>query len=195
MARSRRNVAEVVGDASPVIPSTGEFEVIAERNELGLLTSPQRARIPMTILRQTVVIEAVRRGHTVDVASAMAEIPASTVRGWLHKGRDEPADNVYGKFYMEYRRAEGVAQEILIDKIVESGRNDWRSFAWLLARRYSDWSDTVRPSVDQQREMHHLKVEKARAEIAYIKARTDNLVSSDGDPVQELLDILAADRD
>ena len=172
------------------VPTVAELREVAEANARGLIPY-EPGRAAMSIMAQTAVLEAIERGHNMHIASAMAGINQTTIKSWLTKGLTEDASTAHGKFAIEYRRAEGRSQEILLERIADTGREDWRAYAWLLSRRYREWSDNPKPTLEQQEEVHNLKVEKARAEIALIKAKTEKIINQEGAPLQELLGILS----
>ena len=172
------------------IPTIAELQETAAANERGLVAY-EHGRGMMSIVAQTAVLEAIERGHNLHIASAMAGVNATTIKAWLTRGLTEDASTAHGKFAIEYRRAEGRSQEILLERIADTGREDWRAYAWLLSRRYREWSDNPKPTLEQQEEVHCLKVEKARAEIALIKAKTEKIINQEGDPLHELLGILS----
>jgi len=176
------------------LPTAAELKAVASKNERGLLDDSQ-GRGRMTLMTQTAILEAVERGHNMHIAAAMAGVTNATIKNWLIRGAAEEADTPHGKFAIEYRRAEGRSQEVLLERIADTGRDDWRAYAWLLARRYREWSEGAKPTVEQQEELHGLKVDKAQAEISLIKAKTEKILSQEGDPLQELLGILSVDTD
>lgn len=176
------------------LPTANDIQEIAQKNERGL-QEHDAGRGRMTLMTQTAILEAVERGHNMHIAAAIAGVNQGTIKGWLVRGATEDASQPYGKFAIEYRRAEGRSQEILLERIADTGRDDWRAYAWLLSRRYREWNENAKSTVEQQEEVHDLKVQKAKAEIALIKAKTDKLLNQDGDPVQELLGILSGDMD
>ena len=203
-------MASKTGDATPTIrlpklsvedqiriaglPTADDIKQLAGKNERGLIHY-ERGRGRMPIITQTAIHDAVERGHNMHIAAAIAGVNYVTIKNWLVKGAVEDAATAHGKFAIEYRRAEGRSQEILLERIADTGRDDWRAYAWLLSRRYREWSETAKPTVEQQEEVHNLKVEKAKAEIALIKAKTEKIINQEGDPIQELLGILSTDVD
>ena len=171
------------------LPSTDEVQEIAAKNERGLMDCAEgRTRLNVTV--QTAILEAVERGHNMHIAAAMAGVTPVTIRNWLTRGLTEDAATPHGKFAVEYHRAEGRSQEVLLERIADTGRDDWRAYAWLLSRRYREWSENPKPTLEQQEEMHVLKITKAKAEIELIKAKTERILNQDGDALQELLGVL-----
>jgi len=163
-------------------------------NRRGLLPPPKGSR--MTVFVQTAVLEAVERGHTLSTAAALGGVRAQSVRKWVTKGEVDGPGTAYGVFAIEFHRAEGRAQELLLEGILSTGRNDWRSYAWVLARRYESWSDKPKPDVLARRLEYELRLERARAEIDLIKARTRKLLhGSEADPLKELLVVLGEEED
>lgn len=179
---------DVVAQASG-LPTTEVIYAISMDNRRGLLPPPSGSR--MTIFVQTAVLEAVERGHTLKTAAALGGVTAESVRRWVTKGDREDGGTPYGLFAVEFHRAEGRAQELLLERILDTGRNDWRSYAWVLQRRYEAWSDKPKPDVLARKLEYELRLEKARAEIDLIKARTQKLLQgSDVDPLKDLLVVL-----
>ena len=172
------------------VPSDDTFYKLADENAFGLIPN-DHDRSVMTILAQTVVIEAIRRGHVMSTAAAMAGLSVRVVHKWLHRGLLEDSTTPHGKFSIEFKRAEGKSQELLMERIAEVGQDDWRAYAWLLSRRYRDWQDSTKPTIDQQDQMFDVKLEKAKAEVDLIKAKTQRLLREEGDPLQELLAIIS----
>jgi hypothetical protein len=176
------------------LPTVDDLKRLASENARGLV-SYEKGRGRMTVMTQTAILEAVERGHNMHIAAAIAGVNHNTIKNWLLRGAVADIDDPFGKFAIEYKRAEGRSQEILLERIADTGRDDWRAYAWLLSRRYREWNETAKPTIEQQEELHELKVSKARAEIDLIRAKTDKLLNQEGDPVQELLGILAGDTD
>jgi hypothetical protein len=176
------------------LPTSDELKALAGKNERSLMPY-HKGRNSLTIITQIAVLEAIERGHNMHIAGAMAGVTPTTIKNWLTRGMTEDATTPHGKFAIEYRRAEGRSQEILLERIADTGRDDWRAYAWLLSRRYREWSDNPKASLEQQEEMHQLKLDKAKAEIQLIKAKTERILNQDGDPLQELLGILSSSPD
>ena len=172
------------------LPTSEELRTISDKNGRGLMPYVE-GRANMTVITQTAVLEAIERGHNMHIAAAMAGVTRTTIKNWIVRGMTEDVTTAHGKFAIEYQRAEGRSQEILLERIADTGRDDWRAYAWLLSRRYREWSENPKPTLEQQEEMHSLKIEKAKAEIELIRAKTEKIVSQEGDPLQELLGVLA----
>lgn len=172
------------------LPTSDDLRKLATENPMGLMPYTE-GRANLTIIGQVAIIEAIERGHNMHIAAAMAGVTPGTIKKWLVRGMTEDATTPHGKFAIEYRRAEGRSQEILLERIADTGRDDWRAYAWLLSRRYREWSDSPKPTIEQQEEVHNLKVQKATAEIALLKAKTDRILNQDGDALQELLGVLS----
>ena len=176
------------------VPSDDPFYKLADENAFGLIPN-DHDKSAMSVLTQTIVIEAIRRGHVLSTAAAMAGLNPRTVNMWLHKGMVQDATTPCGKFLIEFKRAEGKSQELLMEKLIEVGQDDWRSYAWLLSRRYRDWQDSTKPTLEQQDQMFEVKLEKAKAEVDLIKAKTHRLLREEGDPLQELLAIISENEE
>ena len=172
------------------VPTIAELKEKAAKNERCLIPY-EKGRGTMSVIAQVAVLEAIERGHNLHIAAAMSGVTQVTIKNWLTRGMTEDISTAHGKFAIEYKRAEGRSQEILLERIADTGREDWRAYAWLLSRRYREWSDNPKPTLEQQEEMHSLRIEKAKAEITLIKAKTDRIMNQDGDPLQELLGILS----
>ena len=184
MAKKNDVVARVSG-----LPTTEAIYAISMDNRRGLIAPPSSSR--MTIFVQTAVLEAIERGHPLQTAAAIGGVTADSVRRWIVKGDKEDGGTAYGLFAIEYHRAEGRAQELLLERIIDTGRNDWRSYAWVLSRRYQAWSDKPKPDALARKLEYELRLEKARAEIDLIKARTQKLLEgSEIDPLKDLLVVL-----
>lgn len=89
-------------------------------------------------------------GATANVAANAAGVPASTVQGWMQKGRayiESGDENIFTEFLYNVMRAKAVFQVSALESIKEASMEPkhWTAAAWLLERRYPlDWGQLRR---------------------------------------------------
>jgi hypothetical protein len=94
----------------------------------------------LTDERKKIILDLVRRGQTLYVASMKAGIVYETLRTWVQKAKN---GGPYAAFAVELAQAEADAEEVLVDGILEAGKKDWRAKAWILERRHPErWAKT-----------------------------------------------------
>lgn len=96
-----------------------------------------------------IIVTAIRGGHYVEAAAAMAGVHKSTVYDWLKRGKRERArveqnarfrvsqkEAPYVAFSDAVLKAEGEAELRLLNQLQTDSRGDWRAAAWRLERRF-----------------------------------------------------------
>lgn len=80
------------------------------------------------------ILELVGKGHYLETACAVAGVVPLTVRNWLRRGeRGEPG---FAEFAQKFGEAELQVQDKYLDRIDDVGKDDWRSSAWVLEKRF-----------------------------------------------------------
>jgi transposase len=76
-------------------------------------------------------------GLPMDTAARLVGVQDYTVRLWLTRARTWPR-GVYKGFDRDVTRCLAEGEAILLARITEAGRSNWRADAWLLERMYPD---------------------------------------------------------
>ena len=87
------------------------------------------------------ICAAVQNHHYIETAAALCNLPSSTVRDWLRKGRagQEP----FADFAVQFARAEAVSEGRLLKVVADAAEDDPKQALALLERRHRDrWSRT-----------------------------------------------------
>jgi hypothetical protein len=95
---------------------------------------PKTGRSKFTVDRQKTILEAFACGASVETAAGLARITPLTLFRWLAKGRDEPEDSRYGKFYLDCQQARAEPKERAL-KIVADALPDYPMLAWKYLER------------------------------------------------------------
>tara|TARA_R100000664_G_scaffold9014_2_gene14918 strand:+ start:3860 stop:4369 length:510 start_codon:yes stop_codon:yes gene_type:complete len=153
-----------------------------------------KKKMPSTSKFQPHIIERVyellRDGHTRQSVCELLEIPTSTFNSWLVKG-----DTSLQKYahYVEFKnnvvRCEKDATILLVDRIKDAAKKDWRAAAWILERTRDEYKANHNTSLEHKRMMDGLKIEAQRAEIRLTEAKIAAL-RGDGLSDGQILEIL-----
>ena len=113
-----------------------------------------------------VILDAVRKGQTLEMGCRRAGVTPRTVRAWL-KASDKQ------EFSRAYDIAMAQAEEKLVRIVNEHAETSPATAKWLLARRYAHWRDPLDESLKQARLQKELmEVELARAKLDRIRNET-----------------------
>ena len=81
-----------------------------------------------------------RSGLPLEAAAARAKVGRSTIFRWLERGRKE-SKGEFRDFWNKHEEAEGVAEALMVEAIVDAARTDPRYYQWLLEKRFPQrWS-------------------------------------------------------
>jgi len=136
------------------------------------------------------IYELLRDGHPRAAVCDMLEIPSATFKSWLRKG--ETKLHKYAQ-YTEFRanviRCEEDATILLVDRIRDAAKKDWRAAAWILERTRPEYRANHSTSLEHKRMMDELKIESQKAEIRLVEAKITAL-RGDGLSDGQILEIL-----
>ncbi|MFM6455867.1 MAG: hypothetical protein ACKPH7_29120, partial [Planktothrix sp.] len=95
----------------------------------------------------------IRIGTPLETACRVCGLDYNTVRDWISRGENRhptrPPNPEYVDFAVGYNQVVGEAETILINRIHEATKHDWKAAAWLLARRHPDrWSESKPTSLE-----------------------------------------------
>lgn len=133
-------------------------------------------KMPSTSKFQPHVIERIyellRDGHTRDSVCDLLEIPSATFRSWLVKGETKLQKYAhFAEFRNNVLRCERDATILLVDRIKDAAKKDWRAAAWILERTREEFKVNHTTSLEHKRMMDSLKIEAQRAEIRLTEAK------------------------
>jgi hypothetical protein len=140
---------------------------------------------------KTKLLECLSKAHTRKSACSIVGINGDTLGNWVRRGKD--GESGYAEFYEEVLEAERQSVAHLVDTIRVHGQKDWRAAAWILERTKSAFKLRSRTSQKAQDELDALAIEKSRAEIENIQAKTRALESGTI-PQEDVIRILEAAR-
>jgi AcrR family transcriptional regulator len=92
-------------------------------------------RKKITLEQLDPAIEALKRGATYKLAAEAAGVAQSTFYKYLRKGR-EGANPMWKEFFKRVQAANHERSQLMLQRIEEGSRKDWRAAAWLLETRY-----------------------------------------------------------
>ena len=96
-------------------------------------------RSKFTAARRKAILEALRKGHTLTHAAALAGVDRDTVYDWLARGaKAADEDSEYRKFAEAYLKANAAIADFAIEKIKAAMPDDWRAASTFLERRFPD---------------------------------------------------------
>jgi hypothetical protein len=82
------------------------------------------------------------RGHYLNHACDLLQVPSVTVWEWMKRGETEIRKGYPDEPYARFYRAVKAAQGTLIDEclqVIRGGEDRWQAAAWLLERKFPDW--------------------------------------------------------
>lgn len=86
---------------------------------------------------QRVIVSAISKGNTREVAAAAAGIHRATLFNWLAAG-EKAKRGQYFDFLDAVKRAEAGAIVAMVGVVRHAGAQSWQAAAWWLERRYPD---------------------------------------------------------
>ena len=92
------------------------------------------ARKRVTVKQLQPALEALRRGATFKLAAQAAGVGESTLHRYIRKGRE--GDATWADFYKQVQLADQSRADLMLQRIEDGSKKDWRAAAWLLERRY-----------------------------------------------------------
>lgn len=94
-----------------------------------------------------------RLGITLETACAGVGIDYSTFRRWMLEG-EVHSKGRFREFCEDTHRAIAESEVILLNRISESSKRDWRAAAWILERRFSqNWSASAKIQLQVEAEL------------------------------------------
>ncbi len=123
-------------------------------------------RSKLTAAVQKKIVASLRAGNWTKTAAQAGGITEACFYNWLARGENEAErvaadprrrikdiERPFVEFFESVTRAKGEAESNAVQAIAKAGKKDWRAFAWLLERRYSDrWANTHRVEVQVEKE-------------------------------------------
>ena len=94
----------------------------------------------LTAVTHARVVSAISKVLTLNQAAALSKLPASTVKTWVGKGKQDHIDYIdsdYSRFSTDIRHAQALKVCTLIDT-VSAGLPGWQASAWLLERCFRE---------------------------------------------------------
>ena len=130
-----------------------------------------------------------KRGFTLQMIADAVGISKSSLKSWASQGKSTTAHESLQEFSYRYEAARSAARGDMLEQLIEHGQKDWRALAWALERTTDEFKMKYRMSQAAQERIDELTIEKAEAELEYVRAKTNSLkdgVVSEGDIAEEL---------
>jgi hypothetical protein len=99
-------------------------------------------RTPITKKQTETLLEALRKGSTYTLACKAAGISQSTFYKYMREGREQKTKTRI-EFFEAVSNAECERADLMLERIEEGSRKDWKAAAWLLERRYNYRRDST----------------------------------------------------
>lgn len=120
---------------------------------------------PLDDETRVTIVEALRRGHFLETAAALAGCTTAQVRRWLRLGAQE--DSEFHRFAVEARIAVAESEDAIIGLLrgaAEAG--DLKAVTWYLERRHPErWGAKVQHIVTQEVDAILERIESLEAEL------------------------------
>lgn len=91
---------------------------------------------------QPIIIRAIKKGSTLKLSAQAAGIAESTLHSWLSRGR-KSRHGKYHDLVIEVEKARAIQAELMLGRIEEHTRKDWRAAAWMLERVHKYHKDGI----------------------------------------------------
>ncbi len=134
------------------------------------------------------IVQGLEKGYTRKMVAEAVGVNVKTMRGWINS--DQPK---HRGFKERVLKAEALGRQSLVDMITFHGEKDWRASAWLLERTRAEFSQKAKTSQEARDELDRLAVEKAQAEVDYIRHKSDALQKNTLSP-EQILELLNDSR-
>jgi hypothetical protein len=121
--------------------------------------------VPPTVQEKNAFLKALRVGHSLRSASAMANCCDSTTRKWRLNDPD---------FKKEVLVAMERGKASLVAKIIKAARGSWQAAAWLLERMH--WDEFGKQDRFTEKDMQQFSGRLAAALIARLPAKTHAII-------------------
>lgn len=129
------------------------------------------------------------RGFTLRMISNTVGVSISSLKSWSRDGRLASSHGSLQEFALRLDAAKGAAKGDMFEQLIEHGQKDWRALAWALERTTDEFKMKSRTSQAAQDRLDSINIEKAEAELEYVRAKTASLkdgVVSEADISAEL---------
>ncbi len=97
---------------------------------------PHRAR-KLTPDLAARILALVRAGHAPQGAARASGVGVTTWKGWLRAGR-AGTDPEYARLVEDLEDAQEQSKAVLLSRLLQAAKDDWRASAWLLERRWPE---------------------------------------------------------
>jgi len=109
------------------------------------------------------ICKILKRGNFREMACAQVGITSQTLRNWIRRGVGADGAEPFVQFVIDLEKAEAEGEDLLLMGMRRAGKDDWRSYAWILERLGSQrWGYKAQTQVDVQKELSRIleKVQK-----------------------------------
>lgn len=146
----------------------------------------------LTDQKQSVICEALRKGHTHVTAAHLASITDRTFYNWMERGENprrrksdgEPYkdDRPFVQFFQAVKKAEAEGEKVLVDRIHAHSVEKWQAGAWILERRHPErWGKVNKHDITSDGEA----ITNVTVNIATVDTSTDDESSPDESSPEE----------
>ena len=88
--------------------------------------------------REAKLLKAIEEGMPLKQSAMLAGICYETMNRWRKNGESESARPEFRQFCQALERSQAIAMQLLVERVSQAGKNDWRASAWMLERRYPE---------------------------------------------------------
>ncbi|MCP4894494.1 MAG: hypothetical protein GY911_11865 [Actinomycetales bacterium] len=119
------------------------------------------------------MLDKFEQGWSISHAAKSAKLDPYKVRRWLKMGQRE-VRTAAADFYEDYLTACQIRKDWLVDQLVHvHGKKSYQAIVKVLMAEFPEYRDRARLSADAQAQVDKATVEKAQAEVAWMRARTE----------------------
>ena len=130
-----------------------------------------------------------RRGFTLQMIADGVGISTASLKSWSKDGKSPSSPEALQEFSYRYEAARSGSRGDMLEQLIEHGQKDWRALAWALERTTDEFKMKSRMSQAAQERIDELTIDKAEAELEYVRAKTSALkdgIVSEVDIAEEL---------
>ena len=135
------------------------------------------------------IYELAAKGYTLRLIAKTVGVSYASLKVWNADGKLDDSHPALQEFSYRLDLARHKSKSEMLEKLVDHGDKDWRAIAWVLERTTDEFKMKSRMSQAAQDRLDDLAIQKAEAELDYVKAKTASLkdgVVSEEDVVAEL---------
>jgi hypothetical protein len=130
------------------------------------------------------ICERLERGWSIDAACGSIRLPVRIFHAWMTIGERDDAEVEHKKEFVFANNINASRSKLegeLADLVMAGAEVDPNSAKWLLQNLFC-WNGKQTASYAAKRQLERLQIEKLKADIELVKARTETIMGGGGDP-------------